>query len=48
MMSAESVSLFLRLREDVRWADITQLNADVLSHPVTWLGSATAVSASAN
>jgi hypothetical protein len=28
---------FLRLREDVNWADITEGNGDVRSHPVKWL-----------
>lgn len=29
--------VFLRLREDVNWADITERNGDVRSHPVAWL-----------
>jgi hypothetical protein len=28
---------FLRLREDVNWADITELSGDVRSHPVIWM-----------
>lgn len=41
--------VFLRLRGDVNWADIRQLNGDVRSHPVMWLAhSATAIPGSAN
>ena len=29
--------VFLRLREDVKWADITERNGRVRSHPVAWL-----------
>jgi hypothetical protein len=29
--------VFLRLREDARWADITERNGAVRSHPVIWL-----------
>lgn len=29
--------VFLRLREDVKWADITERNGSIRSHPVTWL-----------
>ena len=28
---------FLRLKEDVNWADITERNGNVRSHPVIWL-----------
>jgi len=28
---------FLRLREDVKWADITERNGRVRQHPVEWL-----------
>jgi hypothetical protein len=29
--------VFLRLREDVKWADITERNGSIRSHPVAWL-----------
>ena len=29
--------VFLRLREDVNWADITERNGSIRSHPVAWL-----------
>jgi len=29
--------VFLRLKEDVNWADITERNGVVRSHPVIWL-----------
>ena len=29
--------VFLRLREDVKWADITERDGSVRSHPVAWL-----------
>jgi hypothetical protein len=32
-----TLGVFLRLREDANWADITERNGDVRSHPVTWL-----------
>ncbi len=32
-----SLGVFLRLREDTRWADITERNGSVRSHPVEWL-----------
>jgi len=32
--------VFLRLREDVKWADITERNGRVRSHPVVWLARA--------
>ena len=36
--------LFLRLREDVNWADIVEHNGNVRSHPVIWLAhSASAI-----
>jgi hypothetical protein len=33
-----TVGVFLRLREDIRWADITEVSGAVRSHPVIWLG----------
>ena len=32
-----TVGVFLRLKEDVNWAEITERNGDVRSHPVLWL-----------
>jgi hypothetical protein len=32
--------VFLRLRADVRWADITERNGRIRSHPVAWLAHA--------
>lgn len=29
--------VFLRLKEDPNWADITEPNGEVRSHPVMWL-----------
>ncbi len=29
--------VFLRLREDVKWADISEPNGVIRSHPVVWL-----------
>ena len=29
--------VFLHLRKDVNWADITERNGSVRSHPVAWL-----------
>lgn len=34
--------VFLRLREDVKWADITERDGRVRSHPVLWLAHSTA------
>jgi len=35
-----TVGVFLRLKEDVKWADITEPNGAVRSHPVVWLAHA--------
>jgi hypothetical protein len=35
-----TLGVFLRLRTDVNWADITERNGDVRSHPVIWLAHA--------
>jgi hypothetical protein len=44
-----TLGVFLRLRDDVNWADITERNGNVRSHPVIWLAhSAIAVSRSTN
>jgi hypothetical protein len=41
--------VFLRLKEDVNWADITERNGDIRSHPVIWLAhSANAIPGSVN
>jgi len=29
--------VFLRLRQDVKWADITERDGSIRSHPVEWL-----------
>jgi hypothetical protein len=29
--------VFLRFRNDARWADITERNGSIRSHPVAWL-----------
>jgi hypothetical protein len=33
-----TLGVFVRLRDDVHWADITERNGAVRSHPVAWLG----------
>jgi len=44
-----TLGIFLRLREDINWADITERNGDVRSHPVIWLAhSASAIPGSVN
>jgi hypothetical protein len=41
--------VFLRLRKDVKWADITERNGSVRSHPLAWLAhSADAIPGSVN
>jgi hypothetical protein len=41
--------VFLRLREDVNWADITEHDGKIRSHPLAWLAhSASAVQNPAN
>ena len=35
-----TLGVFLRLRGDVKWADITERNGNVRSHPVEWLAHA--------
>jgi len=32
--------VFLRLRKDVKWADITERNGGIREHPVAWLAHA--------
>ncbi len=44
-----TLGTFLRLREDINWADITERNGDVRSHPVIWLAhSKSAIPGSVN
>jgi hypothetical protein len=33
-----TLGVFVRLKDDVGWADITERNGEVRSHPVAWLG----------
>ena len=33
-----TLGVFVRLGDDVRWADRTERNGAVRSHPVAWLG----------
>jgi hypothetical protein len=35
-----SPGVFLRLRDDIKWADITERNGSIRSHPVEWLAHA--------
>ena len=37
-----TLGLFLRLREDVNWADIRERNGSIRCHPVAWLAHTTA------
>ena len=32
-----TVGVFLRLRQDIKWEDITERNGTVRRHPVAWL-----------
>ncbi|MGO9230210.1 MAG: hypothetical protein ACLQKA_13525 [Bryobacteraceae bacterium] len=44
-----TLGVFVRLKEDVNWADITERNGCVRSHPVAWLAhSAGAIPGSVN
>jgi hypothetical protein len=36
-----TLGVFLRLRKDVNWADITERNGSIRSHPVAWLAHST-------
>ena len=33
--------VFLRLKEDINWADITERDGGIRSHPVAWLAHST-------
>jgi hypothetical protein len=35
-----TLGVFVRLRSDVKWADIAERNGNVRSHPIEWLGHA--------
>ena len=37
--------VFLRLRADVKWADIRERDGSVRSHPITWLAHSVAPAA---
>ena len=37
-----SLGVFLRLTSDVKWAEITERNGAVRSHPVEWLAHSAA------
>ena len=41
-----TLGIFLRLREDPNWADISERNGRVRSHPVAWLDHSTATNPS--
>jgi hypothetical protein len=44
-----TLGVFLRLKEDANWADITERNGGVRSHPVIWLAhSASTIPGSVN
>ena len=32
-----TLGVFIRLRKDINWADITERNGSIRSHPVAWL-----------
>ena len=36
-----TLGVFVRLRNDVNWADITERNGSIRSHPVAWLEHST-------
>jgi hypothetical protein len=36
-----TLGVFVRLKQDVNWADITERNGRIRSHPVAWLDHAT-------
>jgi hypothetical protein len=35
-----TLGVFLRLKEDINWADIRERNGEIRSHPVIWLAYA--------
>jgi hypothetical protein len=36
-----TMGVFVRFRQDVNWADITERNGSIRSHPVAWLEHST-------
>ncbi len=36
-----TLGIFLRLKSDIHWADITERNGEIRSHPVVWLAHST-------
>ena len=38
-----TLGVFLRLRDDLNWADITERNGQVRCHPVQWLAHSPSV-----
>jgi len=36
-----TMGVFLRLKDDVNWAEITERNGNVRSHPIAWLARPT-------
>lgn len=36
-----TLGVFVRIRKDVNWADITERNGSIRSHPVAWLDHST-------
>ena len=43
-----TLGVFVRLKNDVNWADINELNGSIRSHPVAWLNHSTGGIRSAN
>ena len=41
-----TLGVFVRLRKDINWADITERNGTMRSHPVAWLDHSSAATAS--
>lgn len=35
-----ALGVFVRLRSDVKWADIAERNGEIRRHPVEWMGHA--------
>ena len=36
-----TLGVFLRLRRDIKWADITERDGSIRQHPVSWLDHST-------
>jgi hypothetical protein len=43
-----TLGVFVRLRKDVKWADIMERNGALWSHPVEWLAHAPSVPTAVN